>query len=189
MLFYTSVYDDVQSKIVSILCLSCIKLDPKTSREFTFETIHNTPHPAFVLDNLTKGPIFLAFRKDVCEFCDIMEPIIKEIFDLDFEKEETFHKTVNYTGSAVTFIHINIDHSPTKLRESLFVYDKDEIGGVPMFTIITLGYDRGFVKPYYTTLYGVLNLDKNEERKELLTTIIQESVALYRENHAGHDIG
>ena len=89
MLVYTNVYERVQLGIVEVLCLSCLKLDPKTLVEFTFETANGKPNPEFVLDNLSKGPVFLAFRSDVCDACDIMEPIIQDIFSVHFEKEET----------------------------------------------------------------------------------------------------
>ena len=185
MLVYTDVYDEVQSRIVEVLCLSCIKLDPKTHLDFTFETANGQPHSDFVLDNLTKGPVFLAFREDVCAACDIMEPIIQEIFSVEYEKEDAVYKTVPFDNADVTFIHINIDHVSKEKRDSLFIYDKDHIKGVPMFTIITLGYDPDFIKPYYTTAYGTLGLDEDGDRKELLTNIILDAIELYNENRPG----
>ena len=192
MIFYTEIFDDVRSRIVSVLCLSCIKLNPLTSLDFVFETANDRPHPYFVLHNLTKGPIFLSFRKDICEYCDIMEPVVQDIFDIYFEKEETFVKTIDFNGSDIIFIHINTDHAPNEMVELLHIYNKDKIGGeegaVPMFTVITLGYERGFIKPYYTTGYGLLNRDTNEERKELLTNLIVEAIFLYNENRAGYNL-
>ena len=182
----SSVYNDVQSRIVEVLCLSCIKLDPKTHLDFTFETADGQPHPTFVLENLTKGPVFLEFREDVCAACDIMAPVVKDIFGVEFEKEETFNKTVVFDGANVTLIHINIDHATQELKDAFSVYDKDHIGGVPMFSILTLGYDRGFVKPYYTTVYGTLNLDNDEDRKEALLDIIQDGIDMYIQNHEGY---
>ena len=38
MLYYTDIYEITQGGIVEVLCLSCIKLYPMTSTEFTFET-------------------------------------------------------------------------------------------------------------------------------------------------------
>jgi len=189
LLAFTDVYDTVQSNIVSLLCLSCIKLDPKTQLDFIFETANGQQHPDFMLDNLTKGPVFLEFREDVCTACDIMAPVVKEIFSVEFEKDETFATTVAFGTTNVTFIHINLDHATEELKDSISVYDKDHVGGVPMFTILTLGYDRGFIKPYYTTAYGTLSLDSNEERKELLLQIIQDGIDLYNQNHAGHSTG
>jgi thiol-disulfide isomerase/thioredoxin len=188
VLLYTEVYDDVQSGIVSVLCLSCIKLEPKTTLEFTFETATGQPHSAFVLDNLTKGPVFLAYREDVCAACDDMEPIIQDIFSVYFEKEETFATPVLFDNATVTFIHINIDHASKELQDSRLIYDKDDIGGVPMFTLVTWGYDRGLIKPYYTTAYGKLNLDTDEERKATFLEIIVDGITLYQQNHEGHDI-
>ena len=188
MFLYTDAYEAVQSRIVLVLCLSCIKLDPKTQLDFTFETATGQPHSDFVLENLTKGPVFLAFREDVCPACDIMEPIIQDIFDIEFEKEEIVIKTVILQDTNVTFIHINIDHASKEMKDSLFIYDKDHIGGVPMFTIVTLGYHHGFVEPSYTTAYGILNLERDDERKQLLLNIIQDGINLYNKNKAGYDI-
>ena len=186
MLLYTDVYDDVQSGIVEVLCLSCIKLDPKTRLDFTFETATGEPHPDFIVENLSKGPIFIEVREDVCAACDTMAPVIKEIFDIEFEKEDTFYTTIAFEENNVTFIHINLDHATEELEHAFDVYDKDHVGGVPMFTLITFGYDRGFVKPSYTTAYGTLNLQTSEERKDLLLGVIQDGIDLYNQNHADH---
>ncbi|MCK4365580.1 MAG: hypothetical protein KAW45_05990 [Thermoplasmatales archaeon] len=186
ILVYADVYDEVQSRIVEVLCLSCIKLDPKTQLDFTFETANGQPYSNFVLAGLTRGPVFLAFREDVCTACDIMEPITQEIFSVEYEKEDAVYKIVPFDNANITFIHINIDHTSKEKRDSLFIYDKDHIKGVPMFTIITLGYDRGFIKPYYTTAYGTLGLDKDEDRKELLTNVILDAIELYNENRPGY---
>jgi hypothetical protein len=144
--------------IISVQCLSCIKLQPKTVLSFTFETASGEPHPSFILDNLSKGPLFIAFRKDVCEACDIMEPQLKEIFSIEYEKEETFSTFVSFNNTNVTFMHINIDHASKEMKNLFYIYDREHVEGVPMFTIITLGYDKGFVKPCYATAYGVLEL-------------------------------
>ena len=82
MFVFTNVYDDVESGIVRVLCLSCIKLEPKTNIEFTFNTVDNEPHPSFILENLTKGPVFLHYSEDACQGCDVMYPVIKDLFDV-----------------------------------------------------------------------------------------------------------
>ena len=181
MMLFTDIYDDIQSNIVSLLCMSCIKLKYKTQLNFTFGTATGQPHPNFIRDNLTKGPVFLAFRTKVCEACDDMEPIIQEIFSVEFEKEETFYETVNFNGTDVAFIHINLDNSSEELEELFPIYDKDNVTGVPMFTIITLGYDSGFIKPYYVTAYSILS-------KELLTNIILDGINLYNKFHESYKI-
>ena len=72
MIVGTDVYSEVHDGIVTVLCLSCLKLDPKTSADFTFETANNDAHPSFVLDNLSNNIIFLHFSEDACPGCDIM---------------------------------------------------------------------------------------------------------------------
>ena len=186
MLFFTEIYDEVHSRIVLVLCLSCIKLEPKTVVDFTFETANGKPHPDFVLENLTKGPIFLHYSEDVCHGCDIMYPVIKQLFNVDFEKDEMFYKTVVFENTNVTHIYINIDHTTEEMRNSLYVYDKDNIRGLPMFTVVTLGYDHGIIKPYYATLYGTLLLDTDDDRIAFLTDIMQESIDVYKQNSEGY---
>ena len=187
IVFFTDVYDQVYTRIVSITCLSCIKLDPKTSSEFVFKTANGEDHPGFVLENLSKGPVFIAYRKDVCTYCDEMEPLIMNILNITFGKEDVFYKTINFKGDNITFIHINRDHAPKILTDSLQIYDKDKINGVPMFTFVTINYDHdGVVKPYYTTLYAKLGLKNDEEIKNYLTKVLEESISLYNDNKAGY---
>ena len=186
LLFYTNVYNDVKSRIVSVLCLGCLKLDPKTRLDFTFNTANNADHPPFVLENLTMGPVFLHYRDDVCSACDEMEPVIKEIFGVTYSIGEQFYKTLRFNEANVTFIHINLDHTDQEERSSFEVYDKDHMNGVPMFTVVTIGYDHGFVKPCYTTAYGTLGKNRNEDRKEILTQIVKDGISIYMQNAEGY---
>jgi hypothetical protein len=185
MLFMTSSFEEVRDRIVLVLCLSCIKLEPKTSRNFTFATTDNAPHPDFVLENLTKGPVFLHFSETVCAGCEVMFPIVKSLFHVEFGKQDRFWKTVQFDSANITYIYSNLDNTSDALENAFPLYDKDDIGGLPMFVIITLGYDHGTVRPYYTTLYGTLNVPTDADRAALLTELLQESVILYNQNKAG----
>ena len=181
----TDVYDEVEDKIVRILCLSCIKLEPKTNSSFTFETVNTEEHPTFVLENLTKGLVFLHYTEDVCHACDVMLPVINDFFGTAIEKKDAFSATLDFMDSIVTIIYINIDHREDYFNEPFYTYDKDNIGGLPMFTIITLGYDRGIIKPYYTSLYGTLAVDTDEARIDRLTQVFTEAIDLYEQNYDG----
>lgn len=186
MFAFTDVYDEVHSRIVSVTCLSCIKLDPVISLDFTFDTANGEDHPKFIMDYLEKGPVFLAFRTDVCVYCDDMEPLIMQIFNLEFEKEDVFAETVDFNGTDFTFIHINNDHATGDFKGLQAFYDIDGDNAVPMFTTITLGYYHGFIKPYYNTVYGILEPDyTDEQRIQLLTNIIGNGIELYEENRPG----
>ncbi|UCD14042.1 MAG: hypothetical protein JSW60_01100 [Thermoplasmatales archaeon] len=181
-----NIYDDVHDTIVSTLCLSCIKLDPVSRLDFVFETGNGEEHPEFVWKNLTKGPLFIEYRSDVCKACDDMAPIVKDIFNVSFEKEETLYKLVNYSGLNIHFYHINLDHASQAQKDSFPIYDKDNIKGVPMFVVITVKYDRGTIKPCYTAAYGTLGLDTDEERRDLLIDMIDDGVKLYEQNREGY---
>jgi len=186
-LFLTAnVYEETRSRIVEVLCLSCIKLEPNTIREFTFNTVDNAPHPYFVTENLTKGPVFLHYSEDVCAGCEVMFPIVKSLFNVQFEKQDMFAGTVTFEHQNITYIYINRDHTIQAYKESLSVYDKDHIAGLPMFTIVTLGYDHGTIRPYYTTVYGTLNVPTDADRTALLTELLHESITLYNDNKAGY---
>ena len=186
MLVYTEVYDDIQSVIVTTLCLSCIKLDPITRLEYTFETANNQPHPNFVLENLTTGPVFLAYREDVCEGCDIMEPLVQEIFNIHFDPFSTlYYEVADYSGSTVNFVHINVGKASGEIRESFFIYDQDDRGGVPMFVMVALGDNEGVIEPViipcYTTAYATLGLQGDEARKAFLRRMVSYGIEKYNE--------
>ncbi len=187
MLLYTDVYDDIKSTIVDITCFSCIKMDPVTRIDFTFKTVDNQNHPGFILENLLEGPVFLAFREDVCGGCDKMEPIIQKIFNTYFEKEDFVYETINYSGTPVVFYHISLDHASDEMIEPFFVYDKDQRSGVPMFVMITLGDNKGQIQPYYATAYSTLGLEKNSKREALMREIIKQGIEYYNQNQEGYN--
>jgi len=188
MLLTTNVYEDVRARIVSVLCLSCIKLEPKTIQNFTFDTSDNGPHPDFILENLTKGPIFLHYSEDVCAGCEIMFPIVKQLFNVEFGKQDMFWRTLTFDNSNVTYIYINLDHTTDVLQNSFPTYDQNDIGGLPMFAVVTLGYDHGTVRPYYTALYGTLNVPTDGQRTAILKEILQESIDMYKQNKEGYHL-
>ena len=97
-------------------------------------------------------------------------------------------KNVTFNETNMVFFHINIDHASEELEDSLTFYDLEEVKGVPMFTVVTLGYDDGFVKISYVSVYGTLGLDNNEDREEYLIDIITDGIDLFNQNSAGYNI-
>lgn len=186
MFAFTDVYDDVFNDIVSITCLSCIKLSPVTTVEFTFDTYKERPHPDFVLENLSKGPVFIAYRSTVCEFCDVMDPVVEDVLDVEHINRAGFLTfDVNYNGTDLLFIHINKSEASDYYSDSQLVYMKDVFEtSVPMFTMVTIRYHRGIVEPYYATAYGILGKETFEGQKQALTFIIEDGIKLYNENKA-----
>lgn len=182
MLVFTDVYEEVHTNIVLVPCLACLKLDPKTETDFTFQTANSEPNPDFVLDNLTKGVVFLHYSMDACPACDIMKSVIEQLFDIEFEKDEMFNETISYDNSNVSFIYTNIQYASEERINSIPVYDKEHIGGLPMFMIVTLGNDSGTIKPYFVTLYGTLNLDNDQDRMALLNELMKESIEFHNQN-------
>jgi hypothetical protein len=187
MLIGTEVYAEVHNGIVSVLCLSCIKLDPVTSADFTFETATDEDHPNFIIENLTEGIVFLHFSGDACHACEVMHPVIEEIFNITFSEQDMLYKRLQYQNITLNYYFTNIDHAVDYRIKSFFTYDKEHIEGLPMFTIMTINYDRGIVKPYYTSLYGILNLDTNEERLAFLQDVLDDSIQLWNENIPGFE--
>jgi len=187
MLLQTDVYERVQSGIVEVLCLSCLKLEPITQADFVFETANGEKHPDFIIENLTKGIIFLHYSEDACSGCDIMYPIIKDLFNIEFGKEDMVYNITIFEDYEIPYYYINIDHTNELMRNSFSIYDKDNIRGLPMFSIITLGYDKGIIKPYYTTLYGTLNLDNDADRLNYLIELLQQSIEIYSQNSEGYN--
>jgi len=182
----THVYGDVKEKMVSVPCLSCIKMDPKTTLNFRFETANGENFPVFILENLSRGPIFLHFRVDICTACDEMDQVIGEIFDLDDMDEPFIVKSKNFSGVKITLIHVNLDHADEIFKEIYKTFDISGQGVVPMYTIITIGYDRGVVKPCYATGYGFLGKSGPAEAKKVLICLIEDAVELYRMNIKGY---
>ncbi len=187
MLITTDVYSDVKNGIVDVLCLSCLKLDPKTTVEFTFDTVDDAAHPSYVLDNLSSGIVFLHFSEDACPGCDIMDPVIKSLLSVDFEKDELFSTQINFKSENLTYYYTNIDHAPSTRAEPFYSYDVRDIKGLPMFTIISLGYDKGIIKPVFATLYGTLGEESNDKRAEILAAAIDDAIALWVENIPGYE--
>ncbi len=188
MLAFTDVYSGVQSSIVETLCLSCIKLRSKTSLNFTFETANGEAHPDFVMKNLTKGPVFLHYSENACPACDVMYPVIKQFFNVEFQKDKSYYNITSFENSTVVYIYVYLDDSstPKQWLDSFKIYDKEHIKGLPMFTVVTLEYEHGGdIKPYYATLSGAF-LDTNAERIDFLTQLMQESFDMYNQNRVGY---
>jgi hypothetical protein len=186
-LYSSGAYSTVQDNIVKVLCLSCIKLEPKTSAEFTFQTATGGPHPLFIRENLTTGPIVIMYSEDVCEACEQMYPVVQELLGVVFEKHQMIYTHVQYHGTNVTFYFINIDHTLPMFKATRPLYDKDHVDGLPMFVFITLRYDEGTVRPYYTSVYGTLTLTTLDQRKAALASILEDSIELYNENSIGYE--
>jgi hypothetical protein len=189
MFVFTDIYDEIKSNIVEVICLSCLKLNPKTSMDFTFETANGQAHPDFILENLTKGPVFLHYSEDDCPACDVMYPVIKQFFNIEFQKEVSYNTTTTFRNQTVPYFYVYLDdrNSPDQWLNSFDIYDKDLIQGLPMFTVVTLGYEHsGDIKPYYTTLYSAFK-DNDEQRIQLLTELMDEAFRLYNENKAGFE--
>jgi len=187
VLVSSGVYSDVQNNIVKVLCLSCIKLDPKTSSNFTFETANGQPHPKTFRDELVNGPIMIMYSEDVCDYCEQMYPVVQHMMNVSFDKDDSIHVHRMMNGTNVTFYFINIDHTTPALRATEDIYDKDHVGGLPMFTFITLRYDQGTVRPYYTSVYGILGLSTPEQREAALVNILNDSIHLYHDSIIGYE--
>lgn len=185
MFAFTDIYDEIHARIVSVLCLSCLKLEPKVNLEYTFDTANNKNHPDFVLDNLLDGVIFLHYSADACHGCDIIFPVIKDFFNVEFEKEDVIYEIVEFEDSNLAYYYNNVDHTTQEMRDSYDVYDVGGQGARPMCTIITLRYDRGIVKPYYVSIYGTFG-ENDEERISFLTETMQISIDLYNEFRDGY---
>jgi thiol-disulfide isomerase/thioredoxin len=182
----TTIYSDVQDNIVKVLCLSCIKLEPRTTAAFTFQTATGGPHPELFRTRLANGPIMIMYSEDVCLACEEMYPVVRDLMNVTFDKYGFMDKPVVYQGMNMTFLYINIDHAPSDFRDTRPIYDKDHVDGLPMFTFITLGYDQGTIRPYYTSVYGTLGLSTAEQREAYLASLLQDSIHLYHDNRIGY---
>ncbi len=179
LLTYTDVYDSIKRKIVEELCLSCIKLGPDTDIEYRFETANNMPHPDFVLENLSKGPVVITYRIDFCPGCDELEEVLIDVLNISFGPYDVFYKKVKFNNSNITFIHINTNRvkEDSLLYKSRYIYDIVGDAGNPMMVFVTYGYNHGFIEPTYATIYGLKEKPKNQ--KEELRNYIKEAIDLY----------
>ena len=185
MVAFTDIYDETYARIVSVLCLSCLKLEPKVNVDYTFTTANNKNHPDFVLNNLLDGIVFLHYSADACHGCDIIFPVIKDFFNLEFEKQDVVYETVEFEDTNLAYYYNNVDHTTQEMRDSYEVYDVDGQGARPMCTIVTLKYDRGIVKPYYVSIYGTFG-ENDEDRKKFLRETLKDSIDLYNEFREGY---
>lgn len=187
MLIGTDVYTEVHDGIVEVLCLSCLKLDPRTTEEFIFDTMDDQSHPDYVLDNLSSGIVFLHYSEDACPGCDIMLPVVQDLFSLDFEKKDEISTNITYKNQQISYFYTNIDHTTEQRSESFKIYDAQDIKGMPQFTIVTLGYYSGIIKPKYVTVYGTLGVDTDEKRIQMLEDLINDAFTLWNENIPGFE--
>jgi len=188
MFYFTDIYEDVEAGIVKVLCLSCIKLQPITSREFTFKTANGKDHPDFIKETLrTKGPVFIQYSEPSCPGCeDMIRDVMKPYFNINFtDEKKSFETKVTVENISFYFyyIYIDTDDPKTEKTESFWVYDKDKIRGFPMFTIITIEYSHsGEIKPYYTSLYGDDFEDTDKKKYETFIDLLEFSKERYNEN-------
>jgi hypothetical protein len=171
LLVFTDIYNDVKSNIVEQTCFSCLKLDRIASLDFTFDTVDGRSHPDFILDNLTKGPVFIVYGSNSCSACKITDSVIKQTLNLDYDDQELLFEIIDFEGYNVGFFHINVDEHHGEFLESFYTYDKDRQNGVPMFVIITFGNNSGVIEPCYTTAYGTLGSSHGERRDFIINMI------------------
>ncbi len=176
LLLATDIYEDIYETIVATTCYSCIKMDPLPNVVFTFGTATGGPTPDFILENLTTGPVFLGYRLDVCAACDIMDPIVQDVFDVSFDRDELTYEFVEFHGSPVHFYHINLDHSTGAFKESFTIYGGR---GVPLFVVVTLGNNNGTIEPTYAIAEATLGLPTDEGRKAFLETMMHDAISRY----------
>lgn len=178
LLLTTDVYEDIYETIVATTCYSCIKMDPLPNLEYSFETANGEPHPSFILQNLTTAPIFLGYRLDVCAACDIMDPIIQDVFDVSFAMDELAYELVEFHGSSIHFYHINLDHSAGAFKDSFTTYGGM---GVPLFVVVTLDNNNGTIEPTYAIAEGTLGLPTEEGRKLFLELMVHGAITQYEQ--------
>jgi hypothetical protein len=196
LLTQTEVYNDVFRKIVDELCLSCIKLKPNTIKEYRFLP-DSSLHPDFVIENLTKGPVILAYRITFCPGCiELEHNVLSKVFNTTFpdplldnennEIPDLLYLEREFKNTNVTFIHFNTDDENSLdvppdgiYAKSRHIYDIVGDAGSPMVVFITYGYNHGFIEPYYCTLYSI------ESIQECLD-LIYESIDLYNEHKEAH---
>ena len=186
ILLCTDVYLKVRDRTVSVLCLSCIKMEPRSIVEFRFQTINREGIDHLILENLSRGPVFLHFRTDACPACDEMDPIVGDIFDVEDMDKPFLSKVKRFDDVDVKLIHINLDHVDSNFMKIYRSFDVSEKGVVPMYVIVTIGRDGEEIKPCFATLYGYLGKSNPKEAKKVLIDVIKTAVNLYKMNGSGY---
>jgi hypothetical protein len=197
----TDIYERVQIQIVETLCLSCVKLKPNTIKEYRFETVNDKPHPDFIMENLTKGPILLDYRITFCPGCDLLEEnVLSVLFNYSYdnslekegeEKPDLLYLRRSFYNNNLTFIHLNtndpdsLDVPPEGiLAQSRHLYDIIGHSGNPMLVFITYGHSDGGIDPMYCTLYNIGSGDYNHDSENIkneLLELIDEAIDFYNE--------
>ena len=197
MFIFTDVYSDVKTGIVDVLCLSCIKLDPKTSMDFTFDTVDNKDHPDFVKEKLKEyGPLLIQYGDDGCTACvNMIDNVMVPLLGIDFPVDEngknvyteSFEKEIFYKNISFYYIYINTDHVDDETKkDSWKIYDIEHVGGFPQFTIITLEYSHGGnVEPYFVTFHGAFGNNWNKAKQNFVT-LLKEGKESYIRNIPGY---
>lgn len=179
--------------LLMLITSGCIKTiwDEQTSKYgFSFNTANYDNHPDFVIENLKEGIVFLHFSQDVNVASDIMDDLIWNFFNIEISPLWINHsgiysdvnRVVIYEEMNFYYYYINLDHTTSEISKTYDIYDKEDINGIPMFTIITLGFYKTEIKPYYFSMYGTFSFDNNQDRIEYLQDVIGESIKLYKEN-------
>ena len=187
MLATTDIYEEIHDNIVSVLCLSCLKLDSKTSFSYIETTANGEDIPAFLLTNLTTGPIFLHYSQDVCHGCEIMLPVVQEFLDLSYEKQDTISTKLTIKGQELTYYYINNDHAPDALATTFALFDTTGIGARPMFVLLTLDINAdGDTIVTYASQSGVLGEDDYESQYAYTQTIVEEAISMWQSASEGY---
>jgi thiol-disulfide isomerase/thioredoxin len=163
-----------------------ISVKPVPVLDFTFDTANAGPHPPFILENLTNGPLLLEYRTKNCPFCDALEPTLQDVLGTPIEND-TFVTRINISNSMLTFIRIIQENATGELNTSFSTYDLAHIGGYPMLVFLTLGNHNGTIEPCYATAYGALSLNNDLARKTFLRNMVMTLVHLYTLNHANYE--
>jgi hypothetical protein len=119
-----------------------------------------------------------------------MYPIIKDVLGVEFDKEGVYSTQITYESGNISYFYTNLDskNATPALTDPFETYDIQDVNGLPMFTIISLGYDSGVIKPKFVTLYGTLGLDTDQKRFNMIESVVDDAFTLWNENIPGYDL-
>ena len=169
-------------------CLGCLGLYPRFEIGFTFGTVDGKPHPAWVLDALDDGPVFIEFTQDDinCPPCARMRPKVHELEEEYSDTVVFFIININHNENAKYFknekvINTISDADETKVYNT---YDVENVGkggpATPTYILFTLEKDSdGTVKPYFAVGYGEFKEEDAQKTKEELAEILDFAIIRY----------